>query len=99
MCGIHNTKGMQQQHIWKHSSLSSIIHFCHLSIWIFICHRIQQTKQQKGATNKQHALKQRTCSIFSNKQLHISSQRLRTEASDTGLIPKALADSGKKIKG
>lgn len=37
-----------------------------------------------------------TWRILSNSRLHISSQRFRTVASDTALIPVALADCGRK---
>lgn len=39
-----------------------------------------------------------TCNTFSSRHLHISSQRLRTDASNTGFIPAAFADWGKKSR-
>lgn len=39
-----------------------------------------------------------TCNAFSSRHLHISSQRLRTDESNTGFIPAALADWGKKSR-
>lgn len=43
-------------------------------------------------------LKLYTCSIRSSNLLHISSQRLRTDARDTALIPVAFADCGRKSR-
>ena len=39
-----------------------------------------------------------TCNILSSKNLHINSQRLRTDAREIGLTPKALVDCGKKSR-
>lgn len=92
---IHNTKCMQDQYIWKCTHLgvhiTSLLHLrgnfsCKWSIKKTI--RNQQLKKM-GRNSL-------TCNILSNKHLHINSHRLRTEVRETGLMPTALVDCGKK---
>lgn len=61
---------------------------------IYKCKFFYPKPPKVGVFNKEKGKK--TCNILSNKHLHISSQRLRTDASDRGLIPTALVDCGKK---